>query len=765
MPEESTDLQKRSDASDITRREVLITLGVLGGAVTAGAAGWGVLEGIVALRQTVQSWHKSVCRFCGTGCGVLIGMKDDHIVDVRGDELAHNKGVICVKGSMLPELVRIPGRLTSPKIRRNGNLVDASWDEAMALVASKFSEAIRDYGPDSVAFYGSGQLFTEESYTANKLFKAGIRTNNVDGNPRLCMASAASGYVQTYGKDEPPGCYADADYASCFFIFGANPYECHPPIFERIRQRQRLHPETVIICVDPRRTMTARHSDIHLPVLPGTDLLLLNSMANVICEEGLENREFIEKHVRFSDGEKDCDFAKFREFLKAYVPEKVERELGISADDIRRVAFLFARSQATMSLWTMGVNQRSQGTFLNNMLNGLHLITGQIGRPGATPFSLTGQPNACGGVRDTGALAHALPNGRLVANPEHRAEMEKLWNVPAGTISPRIGFDAVNLFRAIEQGSVKAALIMCTNPGTTLPSVSRYQAAMEKCFTVVADVVEDSETQRHSQVVLPAALWIEKEGVTGQGERRYQLTEKLLDPPGQARSDLQILVDLADRLGHGDLIAARTPQAVWDEWRNVSVGSFYNFQGITYPRLQKERGLQWPCPSPDHPGTARRFVEGEDPFVTKGAGIEFYGNHDKKGVVYLRRYVPSPEKTSAEYPMYLTTGRILEQFHTGTLTGRIKELQDAAGPAKIQINPQDAFGLGIQEKDPIEVKSKYGTIRGEARLTDVSRRGVVFASFYDSKLLINRAVADNYDSISKEPEFKVTAVSVRKVSA
>ena len=764
-PERGPNPRVPSDGFDITRREVLTTLGVLGASVAAGATGWGVLEGLVALRQPVQSWHKSVCRFCGTGCGVLIGMKDGQVVDVRGDELAHNKGVVCIKGSMLPELVRIPGRLTSPKIRRNGTLVDASWDEAMGLVASKFSDGIRDFGPDSVAFYGSGQLFTEESYTANKLFKAGIRTNNVDGNPRLCMASAATGYVSTYGKDEPPGCYADADFADCFFIFGANPYECHPPIFERVRQRKRLHPEAVIICVDPRRTMTAQHSDIHLQVVPGTDLLLLNSMASVICEEGLHNREFIEKHIRFSDGDKDCDFAKFREFLKAYAPEKVEQELGVSANNIRRVAYLFARSNATMSLWTMGVNQRTQGTFLNSMLNGLHLITGQFGRPGATPFSLTGQPNACGGVRDTGALAHALPNGRLVANPEHRAQMEKLWNVPEGTISSKVGLDAVNLFRAMEQGSVKAALIMCTNPGTTLPSVARYQAAMEKCFTVVADVVEDSETQRHAQVVLPAALWIEKEGVTGQGERRYQLTEKLLTPPGQARSDLQILVDLADRLGHGKLITARTPEAVWDEWRNISASSLYNFQGITYERLKNDRGLQWPCPNTDHPGTARRYIEGEDPFVTKGAGIEFYGNHDKKAVVYLRPYVPSPEKLSAEFPLYLTTGRILEQFHTGTLTDRIRPLHDSAGPAKIHINPQDAFVLRIQENDSIEVKSKYGTIRGEARLSEVPRPGVIFAAFYDAKLLINLSVADNYDPASKEPEFKVTAVSVRKVTA
>ena len=418
-----------------------------------------------------------------------------------------------------------------------------------------------------------------------------------------------------------------------------------------------------------------------------------------------------------------------------------------------------------MSLWTMGMNQRVQGVFLNSMLSGLHLVTGQIGRPGATPFSLTGQPNACGGVRDTGALSHALPGGRLVANPDHRREMEQIWGVHAGTLSDKPGFDAINLFRAMEDGRVKAALIMCTNPGASLPAAGRYQAAMEKCFTVVSDVVEDSETQRHAQVVLPAALWIEKEGVTGQGERRYQLTPKLLDPPGQARSDLAILVDLADRLGHGNVITARTPRAVWDEWREVSTHSLYNFQGITYDRLAKERGLQWPFQTEDHPGTARRYFECDDPFVSKGAGIEFYGNHDKKAVVYLRPYLPSPEKTTPEYPLYLTTGRVLEQFHTGTMTDRIAELHQATGDAMFELNPEDARKLGVQSGDRIEVRTRYGAVTGQARLTGVSRLGVVFAAFYDAKLLVNRAVADNYDPVSKEPEFKVTAAAVRKVTA
>jgi len=750
--------------SDLSRRGLLYAVAGVAGANVLGAAAWGGLE-LMVKGETV--WHKSVCRFCGTGCGLQVAMSGGKITDVRGDELAHNKGVICVKGSMVRALPYVEGRLLTPKIRRGGQLVEASWDEAMGLVAETFKRTIAESGRDAVAFYGSGQLYTEESYTANKLFKAGIGTNNVDGNPRLCMASAANGYNSVFGKDEPPGSYEDIDHATLFFLIGANPFECHPPIFERIRRRRADNPDVRIVCVDPRRTLTAERSDLHLAPVPGTDLLLLNSMAQVICEEGLVDTAFVDKHVRFSDGQNTVDLEAFRTFLDArYRPEAVEQELGISAHQIRDVAFSFARAKATMSLWTMGINQRTQGTFLNNMLNGLHLLTGHIGRPGATPFSLTGQPNACGGVRDTGALSHQLPNGRLVANDKHRAEMEEIWKLPPGTISPKPGYDAVSLFRAMEDDRVKACLVMCTNPAQSLPSLDRYRAGMEKCFLVVAEAFADSETAKLADVLLPAALWIEKEGVMGQGERRYQLVEKLIDPPGQARSDLQILVDLAGRLGHGAVITAHTPEEVWDEWRNISARSVYNFKGMTRARLRKERGLQWPCPDESHPGTVRRYVEGDDPLVTKGAGIEFYGNKDdKRAVVYLRPYVPSPEMPTSEYPMQLTTGRVLEQWHTGTMTQPIAELRTAAGDAAIEINEQDAWRHKILEGDIVELRSRYGTMQGKARLTRSPRPGVVFAAFYDAKLLINRVVTDNVDPISKEPEYKVTAVALRKVNS
>ncbi len=746
-----------------TRRDVLRIGGGVAAANVLGAATWGALEWSIP-PGNADTWRKSVCRFCGTGCGVMVGLREGRVTDVRGDELAHNKGVICVKGSMLRSLPGIPGRLTQPKIRRDGKLVGASWDEAMALVAAKFQEAISASGPDSVAFYGSGQLFTEESYTANKLFKAGVGTNNVDGNPRLCMASAAFGYTQVYGKDEPPGCYEDIDHADCLFLFGANPMECHPPLFERMQRRRAVDRNVRMVCVDPRRTSTAARADLHLAPIPGTDLLLLNSMAQVMCADGLVDDDFIAKHVRFSDGEEDVDYPGFARFLEDYRPEAVAPRVGVAAGDIREVAYLFARSGATMSLWTMGANQRTQGTFLNNMLNGLHLITGQIGRPGATPFSLTGQGNACGGVRDTGALSHLLPNGRKVANAADRTEMEQLWGVPAGRISASPGLAAVDLFRAMEDGRVKAALVMGTNPAQSLPAAARYRAAMKNSFLAVAEIVEDSETAQLADVLLPAALWIEKEGVYGQGERRYQLIEKLIEPPGEARSDLSMLCDLADRLGHGDLIRARTPKDVWDEYRVLSATSKYDFQGMTYARLAAERGLQWPCPDEQSPGTARRYVEGVDPFVPAGAGLYFYGHADGRAVVFLRPYLPPPEQVSTDLPLLLTTGRVLEQWHTGTMTERIAELAEASGPARIELHPSDAFRLGILDGDLVDVRSRHGALRGSAKLVDGGRPGLVFASFYDAQLLINDAVTDAVDPFSKQPEYKVTAVRIEKVA-
>lgn len=748
---------------EFTRREILKLAGL--GALSVGGAV--ALPGCLSTfdapeSDLAESWQKGVCRFCGVGCGVMIGLKDDKVVEVKGDDLAHNKGKLCVKGSMLAEILNLPGRITHPLVRKNGKLIQVTWDEAMHRVTKAFQDTLREKGPEGVAFYGSGQLYTQESYTANKLFKAGLRSNNVDGNPRLCMASAAVGYVQTFGKDEPMGCYEDIEHATCFFLVGANSYECHPVLFERILLRKRQDKRVKLIVVDPRRTRTADYADHFIQPIPGTDLLLLNAMAHVIVEDQLTKNDFIDTHCRFVGSDGPSDLAGFKIFLQDYAPEKVATEMGISPAQIREIAYLFAQSEATMSLWTMGINQRTQGVFLNNALHNLHLLTGQICRPGATPLSLTGQGNACGGVRDTGTLSHLLPAGRLIKNPKHRAEVEKLWGIPPGTISPKPGHHAMELFKAMGDGRVGAVLIMGTNPMQTLPNVTAFRENMKDCFICVVEPFADAHTVEIADIVLPAALWVEKEGVYGQTERRYQLLEKLVDPPGEARSDLEILVDFSKRLGLAHIITATTPEAVWDEWRQFSKTSKYNFYGITYKRLKKERGLQWPCPTEDHPGTKRRFVGGDDPQVPPGKKISFYGQADHKAIIFLRPYVPSPQRPTTEYPLLLTTGRVLEQWHSGTITDKIKELSIASGRAQFEINLQDAHKYGIRTGDRVKVASAFGELAMKALVSDSPKAGVIFASFFDAKKLINKVVAPYYDPISKQPEFKVTAVRLAK---
>lgn len=694
----------------------------------------------------------------------MIGITNNKVVDVKGDDYAHNRGRLCVKGLATRDILYSEGRALYPMIRKDGELQRASWDEAMTLIAQRFRESIETHGPGSVAFYGSGQLYTQESYTANKLFKAGIGTNNVESNARMCMASATTGYTTTFGKDEPPGCYEDMDYADCFFITGSNTLECHPILWERVRDRKRSHPGTKIIVVDPRKTFTARHADLHLPIHPGTDVSLYNAMIYVFLQHNFIDRDMVENYLTFKDGEDNRTFEEFERHIAKYTPEAAAKTCGITPRNIREAAFLFATSKATMSLWSMGLNQQVQATHSNRLVSAMHLLTGHFGRPGATPFSVSGQPNACGGVRDVGTLSHALPNGRLIANPKHREEMEDLWKVLRGRIGAKPGYHTVQLFEALGRGDVKCCLVMCTNPGQTLPNVTAYRQGMEKAFLVVADAFYPTETTKFADVVLPAALWVEKEGVTGNGDRRYHLYPKLVSPPGEARSDLEMLVDLADRLGHGDLISARTPKDVWDEWRKISAHSAYNFEGITYERLQKERGLQWPCPTESHPGTKRRYLPGQDPMATGSGRFDFYGKHDRRATVWLDRQEEPVDPYSDEFPLILNTGRILEHWHTMTITGPAPTLK-GIHPDYLEIHPYDAHRSEIKDGDPVIVKSRRGEVELRARLTEIVRPGMVFATMHSARHLINQVTHDVYDPFSKEPAFKRCAVAVRRKTA
>ncbi len=718
----------------------------------------------------------------------MLGVRDGQLVSLRGDpEHPTTKGLVCAKALFLPKIVYSEDRLNYPMVRRNGEFVRIGWDEAMNLLAEKFAGAIKKHGTDSVAFYGSGQAMSEESYLANRLFKGGIGTNNVEGNPRLCMASAVGGYVTTFGKDEPMGCYDDIEHAKVFFLVGSNTAECHPVIFDQILARKQAGRDVLIVVLDPRKSPVKHVADIHLDPVPGFDLAVLHAMAQTIIAENRHDRDFIDKHAQFKivrDGKPtNVSFDDYVKFLDDFTPEKAERICGVSANRIREAARLFAVGP-TMSLWTMGLNQRTTGVWANNLMHNLHLITGQINKPGATSFSLTGQPNACGGVRDTGSLCHILPYGRSVSKADHRAEMETLWGSKPGTIPDEPGLHTIAMFEALGEDKIQAMLICTTNPGHSLPNCHRHRDAMgkprpNKPFVCVIDAYPTRTTEL-ADLVLPAAMWAEKTGVFGMSERRYQLHPQIISPPGEARSDFDVILDLAGRLEDLGVVQRgyikgkfKTTDDIWDEMRQASKGTAYDFMGITRKRLHAERGVRWPAPTEDHPGTARRYVKGEDPILDRGpyadnslspGDTKFYAAPDHRAIVWLRPVKPPAEPADNEYPFILSTGRVLEHWHTGTMTMKADELRRAYPEAFVEINPEDARELGIRNGDQVRITSRRGEAVMKSRVVDMPRKGMVFAPFHweDDRAFINYVTIDAFDPGSKQPEFKICAVKLAK---
>lgn len=713
-----------------------------------------------------MKWVKGVCRYCGTGCGLYKGVMDGKLVAVKGDKDNHNKGFLCLKGFLLPQMIYGEDRLTKPLVRKDGRLVSTTWDEAMKLVTSRFMKAA-EQDPDSVAFYGSGQAYTEESYVANKIWRAGFRTNNIDGNPRLCMASAVGGYVTTFGKDEPMGTYEDIHNADVLFIIGSNTAEAHPVIYQQIVRRKAQGSGVKIIVADPRRTPTSRIADLHMTFKPNTDLAILNAMAHVLVNDGLIDEKFIKTHLAFGEGATaDKTWEQYTAHLEKYTPEYAEGVSGCPKEDIVTAARWFgAEGRPATSMWTMGLNQRTRGVWANNLVHNLHLITGKIGTPGSTSLSLTGQPNACGGVRDQGGLAHLLPYGRLAANPTHRAEMEKLWKLEPGTLPARPGQSAIEMFRAVNDGNIRCLWVMCTNPGQSLPNVERYREGMrsEDTFLVVSDIYPTRTTEL-ADVVLPAAAWSEKEGVFGCTERRYQLDAKAVDPPGQARPDFDILCDFARRCGFGQLVPFKTPAGAWEEILQVAAGTPYQIGGITRKRLQQEPGVIWPAPAEDKPGARLRYVKGEDPWVSDDwpHRICFYGKPDNRAVVWMRPLAAPEEIPDETYPFYLTTGRVLEHWHTGTMTMRVKELRHTRLTTELEIHPADAERLKIKSGDKLRVVSRRGSVVVPALVSENSAVGLVFMHMHDPDRMCNVVTIDAFDPGSKEPEYKICAVRIEK---
>lgn len=772
-------------------------------------------------------YGKGQCRFCGTGCSVLAGVKNGKVVAIKGDvDSPINFGRLCQKGYSLPHIMYGRDRLTSPMIRRkDGSYKKVSWDAALDLIADTFADLIRKHGPDSVAWYGSGQNTTQEAFAANKLFKGIIGTANVEGNPRLCMASAVGGYLNTFGADEPAGGYDDFDQADCFFIIGSNTAEAHPILFRRVIDRKSAYPDRVkVIVVDPRYNSTARYADLHLQINAGFDMHLLNAMAHVIVEEGRVDEEHL-KHCAFRKGLKTSgeftDFPTFRTFLADYAPEKVASRIGVKAEQIRQAARWFARTgHTTLSLWCMGVNQRTFGVHMNCQLHNLHLLTGKIGEPGSDSLSLTGQPNACGGTREQGGLTHILPGHRAVANAKHRQEIAEIWGVPVEWLPTKPTGPAVNLFHRLGQGEVKAIWINCTNPGQSLPNAGKHREAMRKAFTVVSDVYPTRTTEL-ATVILPSAMWVEREGVMGQTDRRSQLTNKLVEPPEGARTDFWQVQEVAKRIARrlnrkteyqvidpltGEVKKGRTvyglgfksEKEAWDQYRLCTRGQDVDLWGATYEKLKAHSGgVQWPCPSTefDNRGTAKRYVSKKHAAATfgrttknyktgyvtlydqhleekdLGGSINYYGGHPfhkeagGKAIIRVLEAGLDFEMPDAEYPFVLNTGRVTEHWHTGTMTMRVRLLREISPAAYVEVAPEDARRLKLRSGQSLKLISRRGEIVLPAWVTERVPVGMVFVPWFDEKKLINLLTLDDQRSWSgaAEPDFKVCSVRLEKV--
>jgi nitrate reductase NapA len=637
--------------------------------------------------------------------------------------------------------------------------------------------------------YGSGQWTVFDGYAALKWFKAGMRSNNLEANARLCMASAVMGFMTQFQSDEPMGCYDDLDLADDFVLWGNNMAEMHPVLFSRILENKRQKPSVRIVDIATRSTPTSQYSDLYVEIKPNSDLALANGILHVLVRDKLLDQGFLRENVVFKRGiedlqqigygcfDKQADVYTFKdeaqdssleeltEFLKDYSPDKVEQLTGVPAGQVEALGKLYGdRNRGTISLWCMGVNQHTRGTWMNNLITDLHLATGKISRPGNNPFSLTGQPSACGTVREVGTLCNRLPADMVVTNPEHRAKAEKIWGLEPATIPEKPGYHSVDMFRALARGDVKAIWIQVTNPWVTMPNLNRFERKPgDGRFIVVSDIYP-TPTTAAADLILPSAAWVEREGMFGNTERRTQHWHKVVDPPGEAKEDAWQIIEVAKRMGHGNLFPwdGDWHRPMYEEYRSFTLGAGKDL--ASYDELLAARGLRWPVV--DGKETRYRYAAGHDPYVKKESGVHFYKakGYGEKAALWLRPYQPPAESPDEEYPFWLSTGRVLEHWHTGSMTRRIKQLHQAVPEAYVELNRADADELGIADGDQVKLISRRGELRLKARVDDRGRppRGSVFVPFFDEGKLINRLTLDAMDNISYEPDYKKCAVKLER---
>lgn len=692
---------------------------------------------------------RAICPYCGVGCHIRVTTENNAVKTAVGDNTSPvNQGLLCPKGALVAPILQLEGRLLHPQYRaaRGETLTNATWDDTLSHVSARLRDIIDRYGPDSVALYGSGQLDTEAWYLGNKLFKGYIGSNHVDSNSRLCMASAVAAYRSTLGSDGPPTCYEDIDHADCFIIAGSNMVDAHPVLWQRIKKRRSGEHKPTVIVIDPRTSHTAQMGDIHIALKPGSDIAFFHAIARLVIERNAMEIGFIQQHT--------AGFDDYVDLICSLELDALAEECGISVELLRKTADAIINAKALLSFYCMGLGQSSVGTAKNQAVINLHLLLGQIGKVGAGPFSLTGQPNAMGG-RELGGLAHLLPGYRLIENDDQRREVEEYWGVPEGRIHPRNGLTAVEMFKGLETGRIKAIWIVCSNPLASLPNLDMVKRAMAKAELVIVQDCFETETTAFADVLLPAAQWIEKTGTMTNSERRVSRSFQQVEAPEQAKPDWWIFSRAAQSMGY-EGFDFETIEAIWDEYRGLTTGRPCDMTGITNERLKSEM-IQWPCPREDHPGTARRYMD------------HHFATADGRAKFALCQHKRPQEQPSPNFPFMLTTGRLASQWHTMTRTGKIQRLARQAVTPYVEMHPTDAAIHNIHEGESVSVGSARGTITVEARITDKVAPGVVFMPFhwgdrYAPGNAINTLTNDALDPVSKEPEYKACAVSVTKVA-
>ncbi len=829
----------------INRRDLLKAHAASLAAASAGialpAAAQPVPGGVEALEI---KWSKAPCRFCGTGCGVMVGVKDGHVVATHGDMQAEvNRGLNCVKGYFLSKIMYGEDRLTTPLMRKRAGVYDkdgefepVSWDEAFDVMAEKCKAVLREKGPEAVGMFGSGQWTIFEGYAATKLMRAGFRSNNLDPNARHCMASAAVAFMRTFGMDEPMGCYDDFEHADAFVLWGSNMAEMHPILWTRVADRRLGHPHVrcAVLSTFTHRSMDL--ADVPIVFKPGTDLAILNYIANHIIQTGRVNEAFVRDHTVFLSGATDIgyglrpdnpvemaakgaadpgktepiDFEAFRTMVSDYTLEMVSELSGVEPEFLEELAELYANPDVkVMSLWTMGFNQHVRGVWANQMVYNIHLLTGKISEPGNSPFSLTGQPSACGTAREVGTFAHRLPADMVVTNPEHRHHAEEIWRLPHGLLPDKPGFHAVQQDRMLKDGKLNFYWVQVNNNVQAAPNNSNetYPGYRNPDNFIVVSDAYPTVTALAADVILPAAMWVEKEGAYGNAERRTHVWHQLVNAPGDARSDLWQLVEFSKRftteeVWPAELLSAnpeykgktlfdvvfkngkvdRFPLAELNaeyENRESREFGFYLQKGLfeeyaefgrghghdlaPYDVYHEVRGLRWPVI--DGKETKWRYREGLDPYVKPGEGVKFYGRPDGKAVILAVPYEPPAESPDDEYDVWLVTGRVLEHWHSGSMTMRVPELYKAFPGAVCFMNADDARRRGINQGAEVRVVSRRGEIRVRVETRGRNRmpRGVVFVPWFDASKLINKVTLDATDPISKQTDFKKCAVKVTPV--